>query len=105
MMFMTRVGERLGASKVTLVRLVRPRGRCLPQHPTALDAKHPTALATAMGQGGVEITVVQWIKGGDDVVRCFIKATLKHSKAPGAVRASKKRYPFLRPVISRGCQG
>ena len=41
----------------------------------------------------------------DDVVRCFIKATLKHSKAPGAVRASKKRYPFLRPVISRGCQG
>ena len=39
------------------------------------------------------------------VVRCFIKATLKHSKAPGAVRASKKRYPFLRPVISRGCQG
>ena len=41
----------------------------------------------------------------DDVVRCFIEATLKHSKAPGAVRASKKRYPFLRPVISRGCQG
>ena len=27
----------------------------------------------------------------DDVVRCFIEATLKHSKAPGAVRASKKR--------------
>ena len=41
----------------------------------------------------------------DDVVRCFIEATLKHSKAPGAVRASKKRYPFLHPVISRGCQG
>ena len=31
----------------------------------------------------------------DDVVRCFIEATLNHSKAPGAVRASKKRYPFL----------
>ena len=27
----------------------------------------------------------------DDVVCCFIEATLKHSKAPGAVRASKKR--------------
>ena len=39
----------------------------------------------------------------DDVVRCFIEATLKHSKAPGAVRASKKRYPVLHPVISRGC--
>ena len=37
----------------------------------------------------------------DDVVRCFIKATLKHSKAPGAVRASKKRYPF----ITRGGEG
>ena len=41
----------------------------------------------------------------DDVVRCFIEVTFKHSKAPGAVRASKKRYPFLRPVISRGCRG
>ena len=41
----------------------------------------------------------------DDVVRCFIEATLKHSEGPGAVRASKMRYPFLRPVISRGCQG
>ena len=29
------------------------------------------------------------------VVRCFIEATLKHSKAPGAVRASKKRYRLL----------
>ena len=42
--------------------------------------------------------------GCSNVVHCFIEATLKHSKAPGAVRASKKRYPFLRPVISRGCQ-
>ena len=49
--------------------------------------------------------------GGDDydvvrcvVVRCFIEATFKHSKVPGAVRASKKRYPFLHPVISRGCR-
>ena len=82
------------------MRKSRGRNTAYSRHQGAKAGKQPRATqraSRALMQGDA--------RDDDDVVRCFIEATLKHSKAPGAVRASKKRYPFLHPVISRGCQG